>query len=165
MSCTKPPPSRIGPRNQFRLTSMLLSLVTAINNKGRSILKLKELSARSYHSALDKSQPYRDLMLNSITTVLVRNHEVVAAVLKEDLQPLSTNTIEPHRNCAHQSKYLRCKTSLTKGPWTLPDASNVSSFGDTYFDQDGGVPYLIVRPGQSHWPDITRDPWSSLQIL
>jgi hypothetical protein len=62
--------------NYFGSLTMLLSLVTAINNGGKPILLI---DAPAYRGALETSQPASDVVLNAVAAILVRNNEIIAA--------------------------------------------------------------------------------------
>ena|ERR1700735_1481752 len=62
--------------HEFRSLSMLLTLVTAINNAGCPTFKLDA----PIYRGLETYQPPKYLVLNAVAAVLVRNREIVAAV-------------------------------------------------------------------------------------
>jgi hypothetical protein len=60
---------------RFGSLSMMLTLLTAINNGGHPTLKLDTQTYRN----LEPHEPPKYLVLNAVVAVLVRNHEVIAA--------------------------------------------------------------------------------------
>jgi hypothetical protein len=62
--------------HEFRSLSMLLTLVTAINNAGCPTFKLDA----PIYRGLETYQPPKYLVLNAVAAILVRNREIVAAV-------------------------------------------------------------------------------------
>lgn len=69
---------------EFRTIIMLLSLATSFNYEGDSVLGALEET----QGPLDHPQDFRRLAVNAFTTVLVRNHEVVAAMANSATESL-----------------------------------------------------------------------------
>ncbi len=68
---------------QFRAVIMLLTLINAINSGGRPLFAD---DTQKYVPALEENQPTRNRLLNAVTALLVRNHEIVASVVNRSYQ-------------------------------------------------------------------------------
>jgi hypothetical protein len=69
--------------SEFRTTIMLLTLVTAINNEGRSTLKTPARAndpTSLSPGILDSPEPTAAVLLNALSAIFVRDNEVIAVV-------------------------------------------------------------------------------------
>src|ERR1700733_6210393 len=82
-------------QEQFRTIIMMLSLITGFNDDD---FRCKESLLKSYeeklHGTKHKNEPFYRDALNAITSILVRDSEVVAAVACYPSNPSGTST--PH---------------------------------------------------------------------
>jgi hypothetical protein len=71
---------------EFRTLVVLLTLATAINNNGHAILK--QVYGEDYRAPLEltrrSSKLDKRLLLSAFATVLVRDHEIIAAAASEE---------------------------------------------------------------------------------
>src|ERR1700722_125570 len=161
------------PHIQFRLVTMLLTLVTAVNNRGHSTLQKQPPSheEEGYCAPLETSQPYSNIVTNAIATILVRNTEVVAAVTDNKTSPSAVQTLghleQPPsiwRVFALQEDRDLNDPIVTPQD-QLPPAGFVTLANpillDDYFTNTPDKLFLAVKAGQSHWPSIVTNSWSA----
>ena len=66
---------------------MLLTLLTAINNNSRPLFSaVMGDDPKPFVAALEEGQPTRNRLLNAITALLVRNHEIIATVINKSYE-------------------------------------------------------------------------------
>jgi hypothetical protein len=158
------------PHIQFRLITMLLTLVTAVNNRGHSTLQKRSPShEEGYCAPLETSQPYSKIVTNAIATILVRNTEVVAAVTDNKTSPSAIPTSGHSGQPIWRVFALQEDRDLNDPIITpqdqLPPAGFVTLANpillDDYFTNSPDKLFLAVKAGQSHWPSIVTNSWSA----
>jgi hypothetical protein len=100
-------------RCEFRTINMLLALVTAINNEGRSILNVEPY--HSYLSSiLESPEPSAMSLLNAISAILVRDNEIVAVVSShaglspgEPYQVVAISDLQSPPDAPHQNPTIQ----------------------------------------------------------
>jgi len=79
---------------KFQALLMFLTLVCAINSGGSPVLTVFADALRPYTAAL-KVRPVRNRLLNAITALLVRNHEIVATTVDKSYHILALQQAQP----------------------------------------------------------------------
>jgi hypothetical protein len=152
-------------RREARTLSILLTLVTSINNQSHPTLPMS--FEERYFGTFEKNQPNRSIALNAIATILVRNFEIVA-VMAHDPQkpPLFENEQDPLDLLAvldedwKEEELVEIQTIISKGFSALanPDTK------DRHYDKSYPGYCILASPRGSHWPAIRRDRWYGLKI-
>ena len=131
--------------------------------------KQPESHEEIYCGPLETSQAYPKLVTNAVATILVRNNEVVAAVTTETpSRPAAHASGQSERPPAYWQVFALQEDrdpddSATFPPDFLTLANPIRQ--DDYFKGiPSGEPFLLVESGQSHWPSINSNSWSSLMI-
>jgi hypothetical protein len=78
------------PHCKFRSLSLLLTLVSALNHDGHSILGTME----GTHGPVDTPQTPIEMAINAFAAVLVRNNEVIAVLASSPHTPLKFVTLQ-----------------------------------------------------------------------
>ncbi len=93
---------------RFRSVITLLTLVSAINHNGHPRISERQ---DTYPGALEESLPPVKRMLNAVTGLLVRNHDIVATAVSDSYykvlalqQPTSEKDNGPQADSAHESE-------------------------------------------------------------
>lgn len=123
---------------------MLLTLVNAINNNDRPLFKFED--DKKVVPALEENQPSRKRLLNAVTALLVRNHEVVATVLDRSFQHVVG--VQQPNNSEQRDKDSEPATA------TEHDEDSDSATLDS--DQDNEVP--TSTPKMSARFTVTKNP-------
>ena len=152
---------------EFRSLSMLFAAVSTIN-RGQPSQPSRPYDEKYYTKEERCSR--RELALNVVATILVRNTEVVAVV---DHGP---SQHEPHHIYAMQdgeradtmqdgvkSSFLGSKTSAVANPFRKkPDQGFPNT---TKHSKKQRKPlYMIAKPGESHYRLISESHWNCLKI-
>jgi hypothetical protein len=148
-------------RREFRAIAMVLPLVTAMNNHGYSNLEPSHgEGTRHLHDILDKGLRNQLLALNAISTLLVRDAEVVAVtnsvspgntsigVVSLDNDDRQEGQVSPDNFTQEQIDALQ--VTMNNGFTTFTNASPK----DTYFKSNESTKVRMVPPGESYWARI-----------
>jgi hypothetical protein len=163
-----PVSSDYDPHLEFRTLSMLFTAVSTIN-RGQPSQPSRPYDEKYYTKAERNSR--RELALNAVATILVRNNEVVAVV---DHGP---SQHEPHYHMYAMQDGERADT-MQDGDKSSFLLSRISALANPNKKKpDQGFPnatkrskkqtkplYVIAKPGQSHYRLISGSHWNCLKI-
>jgi hypothetical protein len=152
---------------KFRTIIMLLTLVTAVNNGGQSILVQQQGPAKDLKIALDSANPTRDNTMNSVASIMVRNGEVVATA-----GHYTTNGSTTHVQVFAAQDGLKATDPQqaadgadSKINFPIESASFTAiinpekNFGKKRI---GDGHYKEANQGKPHWDPILKEDWTSL---
>jgi hypothetical protein len=131
---------------EYRLTTMILALVSAINGGGRHI-------DPEFESPLEESQSPRRRALNAFANIAVRGTEVVAVTTPDSSDDGGSSSPAAHilevlaveeENDAKCSPCLHTITVMANTEWEDPRRDRLVTKIDT---------------GKSKWADIMDSPW------
>jgi hypothetical protein len=144
--------------NQFRSITMLLTLLTAVNNQGYPTLG-KVTKGSAFQGVLEPPQPHREVLLNALAAILVRDTEVVAVVC-DSYPPYSKTPLEVVAVCDEWSEVM------------FPDPIQRVKTFSAFANPNGKDRYPTAlrccvqpTPDGSHWPKVCEDPWYGLLSL
>jgi len=140
---------------------MLLTLVAAINHGGQPKFSVEQ---KSYPGAFEDSLSPRNRLLNALTTLLVRNYEIVATAVNssyykvlairmmdsesvEQLEDADTDDESEYQETAEPSKSATIPDSDTAPPGVI--AITNPQDGDGYLQEQVGN-LCLVEKGASH---------------
>lgn len=124
--------------HRFNSLSMLLPLVTAINNQGHPTFQQDDEAAQKAQDENDASSRIR--VLNALAALLVQNHEIVAVTAHEP-------------PCEHTK--FREVTVICN-----PDEK------DKYFSPGSSAQCTLVAKGNSHYDTVTAgNKWAGMLSL
>jgi hypothetical protein len=145
---------------EFSSLTMLLTLMMAINNGGYPVFKL---DAPAYRGALEISQPASDLVLNAVAAILVRNHEIIAAIAQGQTLVVAIYD-DPTRDINQEDVDLAMEEGIGHRDLAYP---NFPSFTAIPNDRDDPIiddnRCTVDDLVQSHWSKC-QGGWESLDI-
>src|ERR1700722_13257507 len=163
--------------SEFKTLTILLALITAINNSGHPTLLAKTCNG-SYRGPLETPQPNRGITLNAVTSILVRDTEVVAAIARDpnppphvhpSPSPALPSTASSEAPMTYKVFAMRVDQDCDQvDPEPLGTAEKIIAVTNTnhrdkpFNDHDRFVARAPL--GVSHWPSIISDSWSGLRI-
>ena len=154
--------------NYFGSLTMLLTLVTAINNGGKPVL---QLDAPAYHGALETSQPTSDVVLNAVAAILVRNNEIIAATAQDThIVALHDDDSTPDSDRVHNQENvdIAMNQGVPHRDMRFRNLSGFSAIPNTRYDEcdnrcDDSFCVLNSGHPKSHWSSC-RGEWGCLDI-
>jgi hypothetical protein len=152
---------------EFRTLTMLLTLVTGLNNQYGHPMLLKSFAER-YEGAFERTRSNYSIALNAVAAILVRNYEVIAA--HNDQVPSPVNSPLKHLESidvltVHDEDWR--DEDLEELQHTL--STNFATFANTdhkddYYDRTFPGHCILANPGTSHLPLMNQSMWYSLKI-
>jgi hypothetical protein len=142
---------------EFRTLTMLLSLVTAMNNLQTGLPTLVSVFEEEYHDPLETAgQTTQSLAMNAAAVIFSRDTEIVAVAgpSSSSQQPTYLLAIQDES----QVKDLHFMNTVV----AYPDDT------DMHIQSEGGLfpsQFSLLKAGTSHWPSIIKDPWYGLTLL
>jgi|ERR1700722_3575747 len=162
--------------SEFKTLTMLLTLVTALNNSGHPTLLARKRDG-NYRGPLEVPQSNRGITLNAITSILVRDTEVVAAIAHDpnppsEPYPSSSEDAKPEERMTYQvfamqvdPEWDQLASEALRKP--VPSVVTLANHDrrDQYMKQSDPTRFVVQAPrGESHWPLISKESWSGLNI-
>src|ERR1700722_16860386 len=152
-----------GLHSEFRTITMLLTLVTSINNDGHPTL-LAQRHAGNYRGPQETPQSNHGVSLNAITTILVRDTKVVTAIAHDpsppsssSSDPLTHESMKPKEEMTYQVFAIQADRQWDQlGPQdTIDTIITLANHDrqDKYFKKCNSACFVVrVADGESHWP-------------
>jgi hypothetical protein len=139
---------------EFRTIILLLALVTATNNGGRSALV--DAFEEEYYGALESAQQSTDtLILNSAAAIIVRDTESIAVASLAPPFPLGASA-KPALNCSPHFLAIQYEQyGKEAGVVTNPDTKGKC----VQSEEDRSYRCVLVESGTSHWPNVLKNAW------
>jgi hypothetical protein len=139
----------VDPILEYRLASMLLSLVATINKDGRE-------NKWEYNAVLEKSQAPHLRVMNALAQALPRDNEVVAITVSGIL-PHGPNAARKEANTLAILVMQEGESEPTK---LVPSFRHFTMIPNTRWDDPPATEWLtVIRPGESKWTKIKDSPW------
>lgn len=147
---------------EFRSLIMILGLVTAINNGGHSTLA--QDFREGYIALLDTSLPAPSVVANSISTILVKNVEVIACMI-QTLKPASLGYATNPFQGDTGTDPLWDPIALDELDFSSHDISGFTVVANADHKQARQTQdYVLQAKGCSHFNLISKDHWDCLEI-
>jgi hypothetical protein len=148
---------------EFSSLTMLLTLLTAINNGGYPVFRL---DTPLYRGALEVSQSPSDVVLNAVAAILVRNHEIIAAIAQHQTLVGAPHDDDPTRDINQEDVDFAMEEGTGHQDLEYPNFLRFIVIPNNRDDdpiRDDTRYTLVNDPVQSHWSKC-RGGWESLDI-
>ena len=135
----------------------LLTLVTAINNSGQPSFSVGQ---KRYPGALEETLQIRDRLLNSITTLLVRNHDNIAIAVNNSYKVLAFRLVSVEQE--DNTEFQESESASTEASVPRVIAITNPRNDDNYAFVNNL--FLLVEKGKSHIGDRFGD-WDNFLAI
>jgi hypothetical protein len=150
-------------QQEFHTLVMLFALVMGINN-GAPYSRLSFNEA--YQGAFEKPLPNHRIAMNAVAAALVRNDEVVAAVLHKSPDVIGYNIsavgTEDGNDVLGDEDFLQIQRTVhsANGFSTIANPNHK----DVYYKQTDPGFCTLAAKGTSHWDNVRQNKWHGLTL-
>lgn len=151
--------------SQFRQATLVLMLLAAVNSEGRHVLNLcQDDDSNLIPASLERTQSTDQLVMNALSILLVRKHEIVAvtSATSPGREHVSPPDINLHDLAAREASPQNLPPTgsvdfiaIRNPEWTSSKQLSSSS----PWAQNPEADYMVLPEGTSRWKNISQNPY------